>query len=40
MLKGEHAWMEEGIMSMLGDATGAAETRPAKERRPEPAGIV
>ena len=32
VLRGEHAWLEEGIVSMLGDA------REAVAREPEPVG--
>jgi alkylation response protein AidB-like acyl-CoA dehydrogenase len=41
VLKGEHAWLEEGIMSMLGDVPKSGSPAPAaKENRQEPAGIV
>jgi alkylation response protein AidB-like acyl-CoA dehydrogenase len=41
VLKGEHAWMEDNIMSMLGEASGAkAAPSSAKERTPEASGVA
>jgi hypothetical protein len=42
VLRGEHAWMEDGIMSMLDDHTAAHGdlTPPASTRKSEPAGVV
>jgi alkylation response protein AidB-like acyl-CoA dehydrogenase len=43
VLRGEHAWLEEGIVDMSqleSDAVGASTSQPARRDTPEPIGVV